>query len=169
MGQFLDDFFFSFCSIVCSCLSSDRNISGLTILRWVGGPIPQLGVVPIYWRCSLQVLSPLYCIFLLAIPIGSWESVTALESGIFSGNPQFPISHCHNSLFDFLTLCTSLLSLPIPVPAPFSVPLLYRSQVLPHLFLLWLFSSPFYVGFKPPQFGLPSSLALYCLCVVSSW
>ena len=37
----------------------DRNISGLKTLRWVGGPIPQLGAMPIYWRWSLQVLSPL--------------------------------------------------------------------------------------------------------------
>jgi hypothetical protein len=26
----------------------DMNISELTILIWVGGPIPQLGAVPIY-------------------------------------------------------------------------------------------------------------------------
>ena len=34
----------------------DRNISGLKFLRCVGGPTPQLGTVPIYWRWSLQVL-----------------------------------------------------------------------------------------------------------------
>jgi hypothetical protein len=43
----------------------DRNIAGLKILRWVGGSIPQLGVVPIYWRWSLQVLSHLCLVFQL--------------------------------------------------------------------------------------------------------
>jgi hypothetical protein len=35
----------------------DRSISGLKTLRWVGGPIPQLGTMPIYWRWS-----PLFCV-----------------------------------------------------------------------------------------------------------
>jgi hypothetical protein len=43
----------------------DRNISGLKILRCLHGPIPQLGVVPIYWRWSLQVLPPLCWVFRL--------------------------------------------------------------------------------------------------------
>jgi hypothetical protein len=30
---------------ICPCLSLGRNISGLTILRWVGSHIPQLGAV----------------------------------------------------------------------------------------------------------------------------
>jgi hypothetical protein len=48
----------------------DRNISGIKILRWVGGLIPQLGAMSIYWRWSLQVLSFLCCIekrFLFAL------------------------------------------------------------------------------------------------------
>jgi hypothetical protein len=36
----------------------DRNNSGLKFLRWVCGPIPQLEAMFIYWRQSLQVLSP---------------------------------------------------------------------------------------------------------------
>jgi hypothetical protein len=49
-------FFFLFvCLFVClfvfvHVLPLDRNISGLTLLRWVVGPIPQLGAVAIYWR-----------------------------------------------------------------------------------------------------------------------
>ena len=39
----------------------DKNISGLKTLRWVCCPILPLGAVPIYWRWSLQVLSPLLC------------------------------------------------------------------------------------------------------------
>ena len=33
--------------------------SGLKFLGWVGGPMSQLGAMPIYWRWSLWVLSPL--------------------------------------------------------------------------------------------------------------
>ena len=60
----------------------DTNISGLEILRWVGGPIPQLGAVPIYWR-PLKVLSPLCCMCLSVkvSPVGSWEPLHSLVSG----------------------------------------------------------------------------------------
>jgi hypothetical protein len=39
---------------------SDMGTSGLEIFRWMGGPIPQLGAMSIYWRWSLQVQSPGY-------------------------------------------------------------------------------------------------------------
>jgi hypothetical protein len=39
----------------------DRNFSGLKALRWVCGPIPRLGAMPIYWKWSLQVLLPHLC------------------------------------------------------------------------------------------------------------
>jgi hypothetical protein len=49
----------------------DRNISGLKILRWVGGPIPGLRALPFYWRCSIQVLSPLHWALQLKLsPLG---------------------------------------------------------------------------------------------------
>ena len=51
----LDSLSFHLCSIFC--LSFLWNISGLTILKWVGGPIPTLGALPIYCRWFLQVLS----------------------------------------------------------------------------------------------------------------
>ena len=35
-------------------LTLNKNISGLTILRWLVGPIHQLGAMPIY-MCSLQI------------------------------------------------------------------------------------------------------------------
>ena len=41
----------------------DGNNSGLKFLRWVGGPIPQ--AEPVYWRWSLQVLSPHCWVFRL--------------------------------------------------------------------------------------------------------
>ena len=37
----------------------DRNNSGLKILRWVGGSIPQPGAMPKLWIWSIEVLSPL--------------------------------------------------------------------------------------------------------------
>jgi hypothetical protein len=42
----------------------DRNFSGLKSLRWVDSPIPPPEAVPICWRWSLWVLSPLLCAFL---------------------------------------------------------------------------------------------------------
>jgi hypothetical protein len=36
-------------------LPFDRRNSGLIFLRWVGGPIFQLGAMPIHWIWSLQV------------------------------------------------------------------------------------------------------------------
>jgi len=45
--------------------SLDRKNSGLKFLRWVGGPIPQTGAVPIHWIWSLPVLSLLYWVFWL--------------------------------------------------------------------------------------------------------
>jgi hypothetical protein len=43
----------------------DRKNSGLIFLRWVGGPIPQQGAMPIHWIWSLQVLFPLCWVFWL--------------------------------------------------------------------------------------------------------
>jgi hypothetical protein len=43
----------------------DRRNSGLLFSRYVGGPIPQPGAMPIHWIWSLQVLSPLCCVFWL--------------------------------------------------------------------------------------------------------
>jgi hypothetical protein len=48
-----------------SAFPLDRNDSGLKFLRWVGSPIPQLGAMPVYWRWSLQILSPLCWVFWL--------------------------------------------------------------------------------------------------------
>jgi hypothetical protein len=44
---------FSLCSIFIPVLPLDRNISGLKILKLVGGPIPPPGAMSIYWRFSL--------------------------------------------------------------------------------------------------------------------
>ena len=97
----------------------NRNTSRLTILRYVGGPIPQLGAVPIYWRWFLQVLSPLCCIFWLkSSQLGPGSLFLPLLLGLSSSYPQFTIPHCYILLLDILTLCIFLLPLPISEPAP---------------------------------------------------
>ena len=50
---------------------ADRNNSGLKFLRWVSGPFPQLGAMPVYLGCSTQVLSLLCWVFwLVSLPLG---------------------------------------------------------------------------------------------------
>ena len=61
-----------------------RRNSGLIFLRWVGGPIPQLGAMPIHWIWSLQVLfPPSWSILAKALPVGSWELLEFLALGAF--------------------------------------------------------------------------------------
>ena len=63
-----------------------RNISGLKSLRWVGGAIPQLVVMPIYWRWSLQVLSPLCWVFWLkSLMMGPGSHLLPWHLGLSSG------------------------------------------------------------------------------------
>jgi hypothetical protein len=57
---------------VVSVFSLYKNNSVLKFLRWMSGPIPQLGAMLIYWRWSLQVLSLLYWVFqLMSLELGS--------------------------------------------------------------------------------------------------
>jgi hypothetical protein len=96
----------------------DRNNSGLKFWRWVGGPIPQLG------SCALSLgmvltgsPSTLWSISANVIPMGSWEALPFLASGLSGCCPQFPIPHYYTPLFSFLILCTSP-SAPIPDSSP---------------------------------------------------
>ena len=71
------------------------------------------------------------CVFQLKpYPLGHFD---LLETRTFSWLPQFPILLCYMFLFNFLILCTSLLSLPIPDPASFSLPLLSPLSLLAFL------------------------------------
>jgi len=125
VGWSLGGLFLSLCSTF-SVFPLDRNNSGLKILRWLGGPIPQLRAVPSYWRWPLQILSPLCWVFqLMSFPF--WELPWSL--GLSSASPPFsPPPHCYIFLFIFLTLWTAFLSLPIsnpailPFPSPTSLP-----------------------------------------------
>ena len=48
VGRTLEDPFVSICPIFSPVFLLDKNISGLKILRLVGGPIPQPGAMPIF-------------------------------------------------------------------------------------------------------------------------
>ena len=52
-GWSLDGLSFTFCSNFVPIFPLDRNISELKILRCMGGPTPQMGALPIYWRWAL--------------------------------------------------------------------------------------------------------------------
>ena len=64
----------------------DRRDSGLKFLKWVGGPIPQLGAMPIHWIWSLQVLSPLCWVFRLM----SSQAFNVLELGRYLTSNLLP-------------------------------------------------------------------------------
>lgn len=91
----------------------------LKTLRCTGSPIPHLGAVLICWRWSLQALSPLCCLFRLkSFQLASGSHSLPWSLGLSSGYPQSSIPYCSMFLFNFLTICTSLLSLPVAVPVP---------------------------------------------------
>jgi hypothetical protein len=88
LGWSTDGPSFSLRSIFLS-LYLDRNISGLKTLRWLGDPIPRPGAMPIYWRWSLQVLSPLCCAFQLkSFPLGPGSLLLLWHLKLSSGFPQ---------------------------------------------------------------------------------
>jgi hypothetical protein len=128
-----------------SAFPLNRSNSGLKFLRWVCGPIPQLGAVSNHWVWPLQVLSPLCWVFkLMSTLLSPGILLLPWQLGLSSGYPISPslIAHIHS------ISCHSLFvphpkSPPTPNLAHFSLPLLSPSQVPPFLYLLWLFYSPF--------------------------
>jgi hypothetical protein len=115
----------------------DRNNSGLKILRWMGGPSPQLGAMTMYWIWILQVLSLLCLVVCLMASLLDPENLSLPKhQGLSSDPPPTPHLHCY--IFILPTFWTSFLSLPTPNPAPFfhspsSLPLRY---LCPSLYLL---------------------------------
>jgi hypothetical protein len=117
-----------------------RNISGLRFLSSVCVPIPQLGTVPIYWRWSLKVLSPLCFIFQLkSTPLGLgslpgiWDFLVVIPS---FPSPTATYNYWFLGPLYFSPVPSNNLSCP-----SFSFPPLSLSQVPPCLYLLWLFCS----------------------------
>jgi hypothetical protein len=64
-------------------------------------------------------ISPSLCIMAKVKPIGSWEPHVTLVSGTFQWLSRVPHPPCYLFLFNFLTLCTPLTSLPISGTATF--------------------------------------------------
>ena len=116
-----------------------QNNSGLKILRWVGGPIPQLGGGKVsnlgIW--SQQVLPSLCGVFQLMSSLwGPRRLLLLWLLGLSGCYPEFPISHCYTPLFNFLILCTSISSISYHTcffPS-FSPPIFSSSKVPPTLY-----------------------------------
>ena len=75
--------------------------------------------------------SPLFCwVFQLkSSPLGPGSLSLPWHLGLSNGYPQSLIPYCYRFLFNFLTLCASLLSFPMTVRAHFSLPFFCPSQV----------------------------------------
>ena len=120
VGQSLDGLSFSLYSTLCPCISFRQEQFWVKNLKSVRGPITQLGAVPNLWIWSLQIPSPLCWIFqLMSSLLSPGSLLLSWHLGLSVGYPQFPIPHCYTPLFNFLTLCTSPQSPPIPDPSPF--------------------------------------------------
>ena len=117
----LDGLSFSLYSIFFSLLSlSNRNNSGLKILGWVDGLIPQLG--PVFMRLSPMVLSPRCQVFcLMSSPVAPGSLLNPGHLGLSGVPPVTP----YIFLFILLTSCfpSPYLILPLlPYPS-YRVPL----------------------------------------------
>ena len=113
----------------------------------MGGPLPQLGAMSIYWRWSLPVPYPYYWAFWLM------------------SSPLIPGSFLHPDLENFLEV-------PLP-PSPtaayfnsFSWPSMYPSCLFPYLILPLLFPSPSPVL---PSFLSPSASQEYFVPLLSGF
>ena len=121
----------------------DRNNSRLKILRWMGGSIPLLGAMFIYWMWSLQVLYfPLLCISANVNPVVPGSFSLPWYLGLFSGSPN-SLPLCYIFLFILLVHLDFLISLLIPDPVPpFPLPSPLPPRSLPPSASRWLFGSP---------------------------
>ena len=91
---------------------SRKKISGLKILRWVTGPFPHVGNMPIHWGWSLKVLSLLCWVFYL-------KSFTFGHNG--ENYSLLPFVPSPTSFFAFSILHLLFLHLPfLPVFLPMS-------------------------------------------------
>jgi hypothetical protein len=131
--------------------------------------------MPNLWIGSQQVLPPLCGVFqLMSSP---WDLGVSCFSGIWNflvATPQFSIPHPYTPLFNFLTLCTSPPSPPIPdygpLPSQFSssqAPLLSRTEAstLWSSFLLsfmWFMSYIMSILYFLPN--MHPSVSIYYVC-----
>jgi hypothetical protein len=117
----------SLSSIFALAFPLDRDNSGLKIFRWVGGPIPTLGDISIYWRWSLQVLSPCCWVFwlldIMSSPTGTGSLLNSWHLGLSSGSPSslFPTATYFYSFSWHSGLLSCLFLYLILLPPPFSL------------------------------------------------
>lgn len=156
--------------IFCPWLSFGKEYFWVKNFEVVGWPHLSTAVL-IYWRSTLQVLSPLHCAFPLeSSPLGPGSLSLPWHLGPFSGCSLFLITHCYIFLFDFLTLCTSLLPPPVPAAVPLFPPpsLSLSDPPLPPPPEKVLKPHPHpNAGLKHSHSGLPFFYAPYVLWVVS--
>ena len=138
MGQSLGGLSFSPCCVFFyPCLSFGQKHFWVKIFEMDDGPSINWGPCLSIGGGLYRHCFPLCCIFQIkSSPLDPGSLLLPWCLRLSNGSPQLLILHCYIFLFNLLTLCTSLLSLPIPDPAP-------------------LFSSP---SFIPPRF-LPSSIS----------
>ena len=141
VGWSLDGLSFSLCSIFVPAFPLDRDDSGLKHFRWVGGPIPPLGALSIYWRRSLQVLSPYCWVFqLMSSTLGSWILLHLWFQGLSSSSLPSPSATYFYS-FSWSSGLLSCLFLYLVLHPLFPLPFPTPTQMPPSLCLPCLFGS----------------------------
>jgi hypothetical protein len=88
-------------------LPFDRRNSELIVLRWVCGPIPQPGAMPIIGSGLYRLSLPHWVFWLISSLLGPGNHLGSWHLGHSSSYPQFPYLHCYCPLFKFLTICIS--------------------------------------------------------------
>ena len=145
VGQSLDGLSFSFCSILCCCISFRQEKFWVKIFEMGEWLHPSTeGHVHLLEVISAGSISLLLAILANVIPIGSWEPQASLDSGNFWWLLLFLTCHCCMFPFIILALWASLMSppfliLPTILPSPCSF-----TQALPSLCLHWLFCPPLF-------------------------
>ena len=80
-----------------------RNISRIEILRCLVGSMPQSRALPTYWRCSLQVLSPLCWVLWVKAMVLYPESLSFPwhpgYSGGFSHSPLCSVTYFYSVIW----------------------------------------------------------------------
>ena len=90
----------------------------LKILRLVGGPNPQLGPKPMYWKLFLQVLSPFCEIFkVMSLSLGPGRLLLPEHLEFSSNYPRYPIPPLQCISVQFLN-CLFFSSVPFYLPLP---------------------------------------------------
>jgi hypothetical protein len=129
VGQSPDGLFFSLCSIPPPHSSFGWKHFWVKNFEMVGWPHPLTGdYAYLLVVVSTGSISPLWGIWAKVTPLGPGSLSFPWCLGSSSGHPQFIIPHYYIFLFNFLTLYTSLPSLPVPDTA---FPLLTPSQSSP--------------------------------------